>query len=110
MLRFYEGKYVAALLDAFPDIGLDPSKFGKMHGMKRRIMERKRKEGETKGRLLLNFSVRFWEDPRNRRMEFTKLAHSRGFDPLIPTFWYSITCGSLRKYEKVVFICLLLLL
>ena len=47
MLRFYEGKYVAALLDAFPDIELHPSKFGKIHGMNRRIMERKREEGET---------------------------------------------------------------
>jgi len=71
MLKYYKG-YIAALMQLFPDIGLNPLKF------------KKAPQG-------------FWEDQKNRKMMFCHIAHQLGFDPLLPSNWYSVTYSSLRN-------------
>ena len=33
----------------------------------------------------------YWMDPQNRRRLFVELAHTKGFDPMVPKNWRSIT-------------------
>eukprot|EP00026_Physarum_polycephalum_P001044 Phypoly_transcript_01045.p1 GENE.Phypoly_transcript_01045~~Phypoly_transcript_01045.p1 ORF type:complete len:1215 (-),score=190.78 Phypoly_transcript_01045:36-3680(-) len=73
IVQHYKG-YVAALMDLFPNIGLNPAKF------------KKAPQG-------------YWEDEKNRRLMFCDIAHQQNFDPLLPNNWYSVTYSSLRNIK-----------
>eukprot|EP00026_Physarum_polycephalum_P001152 Phypoly_transcript_01153.p1 GENE.Phypoly_transcript_01153~~Phypoly_transcript_01153.p1 ORF type:complete len:800 (+),score=123.64 Phypoly_transcript_01153:87-2486(+) len=65
VLNFYGGSMVKALLTLYPDIGLEKRQFATTRN--------------------------FWQDPNHRRQFFDKLAEKKGFDPLIPDNWYSLS-------------------
>lgn len=44
----------------------------------------------------------FWRDANNRRHFFDQLAKKKGFDPLIPDNWYSLSKATMIS-EKVIF-------
>eukprot|EP00026_Physarum_polycephalum_P000662 Phypoly_transcript_00663.p1 GENE.Phypoly_transcript_00663~~Phypoly_transcript_00663.p1 ORF type:complete len:1097 (+),score=133.55 Phypoly_transcript_00663:927-4217(+) len=65
VLGFYKGSFINALLSLYPSIGLAKLKF--------------------------EFVPReFWRERANRREYFDSLAQVNGFDPLIPSNWYSL--------------------
>eukprot|EP00026_Physarum_polycephalum_P002350 Phypoly_transcript_02356.p1 GENE.Phypoly_transcript_02356~~Phypoly_transcript_02356.p1 ORF type:complete len:908 (+),score=118.97 Phypoly_transcript_02356:113-2836(+) len=74
MLYYYNGKYVAALTNLFPNIGLDPAKF-------------------------VNIPLGYWTDVKNRRALFTHIAQERGFDPFNPSNWYPVSIASLLNVK-----------
>eukprot|EP00026_Physarum_polycephalum_P002043 Phypoly_transcript_02047.p1 GENE.Phypoly_transcript_02047~~Phypoly_transcript_02047.p1 ORF type:complete len:791 (+),score=118.55 Phypoly_transcript_02047:121-2493(+) len=65
MLQYYEGSFGKALLQLFPNIGLDVRKFSKMPS-------------------------RFWEDEKEQKVFFMDLAKQLSFDPLVAENWYSV--------------------
>eukprot|EP00026_Physarum_polycephalum_P001164 Phypoly_transcript_01165.p1 GENE.Phypoly_transcript_01165~~Phypoly_transcript_01165.p1 ORF type:complete len:960 (+),score=125.04 Phypoly_transcript_01165:678-3557(+) len=71
VLALYNKSFIKALLDAFPDIGLDDSRFP-------------------------NISRGYWENVGNRRIFFDNFAKERGFNPLVPTNWYSVSPKSVK--------------
>eukprot|EP00026_Physarum_polycephalum_P002318 Phypoly_transcript_02324.p1 GENE.Phypoly_transcript_02324~~Phypoly_transcript_02324.p1 ORF type:complete len:754 (+),score=90.25 Phypoly_transcript_02324:5-2266(+) len=64
MLHYYKGDHVAALIDLFPDIDLDPSKFS---------------------------AVPNWKDVNSRKELFCEIARQHDFDPYEPVNWYSFS-------------------
>eukprot|EP00026_Physarum_polycephalum_P002930 Phypoly_transcript_02939.p1 GENE.Phypoly_transcript_02939~~Phypoly_transcript_02939.p1 ORF type:complete len:825 (+),score=95.05 Phypoly_transcript_02939:89-2563(+) len=68
----YGGSQQAALLDLFPNIGLERTKFSRA-------------------------SRTYWEDMNNRRTFFDELAMKKGLDPLIPETWYQISLVNISK-------------
>eukprot|EP00026_Physarum_polycephalum_P001092 Phypoly_transcript_01093.p1 GENE.Phypoly_transcript_01093~~Phypoly_transcript_01093.p1 ORF type:complete len:1197 (+),score=192.21 Phypoly_transcript_01093:78-3668(+) len=64
VLLFHGGSLPKALVHAFPDIGLDKTKFAR--------------------------NTENWANPKIRRMYFEDLAKENSFDPLNPENWYSI--------------------
>eukprot|EP00026_Physarum_polycephalum_P001348 Phypoly_transcript_01349.p1 GENE.Phypoly_transcript_01349~~Phypoly_transcript_01349.p1 ORF type:complete len:1107 (+),score=164.22 Phypoly_transcript_01349:191-3322(+) len=73
MLDFYNGSFMAALLDNFPDIGLEKHK--------------------------LHLPKKYWKEEYSRRKFFDGIAKHRGFDPLKPKNWYFITPSIILKYK-----------
>jgi len=69
LLTWYGG-FVGSLMNIFPDIGLDESKF------------------VTKRR-------NYWANEKNRRNFFLEIAAAHKFDPLTPHYWYNIKMGTL---------------
>eukprot|EP00026_Physarum_polycephalum_P001003 Phypoly_transcript_01004.p1 GENE.Phypoly_transcript_01004~~Phypoly_transcript_01004.p1 ORF type:complete len:1224 (-),score=188.92 Phypoly_transcript_01004:75-3746(-) len=65
-LLHYHGSIVKALMEAFPEIGLNESKFA--------IVTRK-----------------YWKDVNNRKLFFTDLAKEKNFDPNSAHNWYSVS-------------------
>eukprot|EP00026_Physarum_polycephalum_P000781 Phypoly_transcript_00782.p1 GENE.Phypoly_transcript_00782~~Phypoly_transcript_00782.p1 ORF type:complete len:944 (+),score=105.33 Phypoly_transcript_00782:1215-4046(+) len=63
---FYRGSVITALLDVYPDIGLDAHKF------------------KTAPR-------NQWANIQTHKKFFSDLASDKGFDPLLPQNWYSLT-------------------
>eukprot|EP00026_Physarum_polycephalum_P002219 Phypoly_transcript_02224.p1 GENE.Phypoly_transcript_02224~~Phypoly_transcript_02224.p1 ORF type:complete len:937 (+),score=116.21 Phypoly_transcript_02224:57-2867(+) len=72
----YQRKYVSALMDLFPELDLNPSKFA-------------------------NIPVGHWEEMANRRKLFIEIARERGFDPLVPSNWYPVSYNSLINVRGV---------
>eukprot|EP00026_Physarum_polycephalum_P000635 Phypoly_transcript_00636.p1 GENE.Phypoly_transcript_00636~~Phypoly_transcript_00636.p1 ORF type:complete len:901 (-),score=99.66 Phypoly_transcript_00636:59-2761(-) len=72
LIRFYNGSYTAALLDLYPDIGLARHKLPVSN---------------------------FWNDLRNQRKFFERVAQKKGFDPLVPSNWYKVTTVDLAEYK-----------
>lgn len=78
-MSHYSGNISNALLQIFPNIGLDISRFGKSHST-------------FLAPLLPIFNhlfVEFWQHPMNRRKFFEKYAKANKFDPLVAENWYS---------------------
>lgn len=46
------------------------------------------------------FVGRYWHNESNRRKVFDDIAASRGFDPLIPSYWYTFSTEDIQN-EKV---------
>eukprot|EP00026_Physarum_polycephalum_P002910 Phypoly_transcript_02919.p1 GENE.Phypoly_transcript_02919~~Phypoly_transcript_02919.p1 ORF type:complete len:813 (+),score=74.97 Phypoly_transcript_02919:109-2547(+) len=65
ILSHYSGSITRALLDVYPDIGLDETQFS----------------------VVLKH---YWGQPLNRRKWFDNYAQRKGFDPLVPENWYNI--------------------
>eukprot|EP00026_Physarum_polycephalum_P001418 Phypoly_transcript_01419.p1 GENE.Phypoly_transcript_01419~~Phypoly_transcript_01419.p1 ORF type:complete len:980 (+),score=139.70 Phypoly_transcript_01419:131-3070(+) len=66
MLEYYEGSVVKALLDVYPNIGLDEEKF-------------------------LITTRQYWQQEQNQRKFFDDFAHKHDFDPLSAASWYTIS-------------------
>eukprot|EP00026_Physarum_polycephalum_P001627 Phypoly_transcript_01629.p1 GENE.Phypoly_transcript_01629~~Phypoly_transcript_01629.p1 ORF type:complete len:1030 (-),score=139.53 Phypoly_transcript_01629:75-3164(-) len=62
-IRYYGHSVSKALIDCFPEIGLEAEKFG--------------------------WVLPDWKEPKNRRAFFEKYAAENGFDPLSPASWYA---------------------
>ena len=95
--QYYGGSYITALLDLFPDIGLQPNKFKSapsMAGWRKR--EGEMGERDTNEMIIENY----WEDQDNAKRFFDDFAKSRGFDPLNPERWYGFIKSDIRN-EKV---------
>eukprot|EP00026_Physarum_polycephalum_P001944 Phypoly_transcript_01947.p1 GENE.Phypoly_transcript_01947~~Phypoly_transcript_01947.p1 ORF type:complete len:919 (+),score=98.36 Phypoly_transcript_01947:138-2894(+) len=74
ILHYHKG-VVPALLDLFPDIGLDARKFHKFPPSK------------------------FWADMRNRKEYLMQFARANLFDPLVPENWYRCNLDKLWAYK-----------
>eukprot|EP00026_Physarum_polycephalum_P002518 Phypoly_transcript_02525.p1 GENE.Phypoly_transcript_02525~~Phypoly_transcript_02525.p1 ORF type:complete len:833 (+),score=92.99 Phypoly_transcript_02525:54-2552(+) len=74
VLTYYKGSYVKALIDLFPNIGLDYSKFS----------------------VLPNGH---WFQAKNQRYLLKTFARSKKFDPLVPENWYSITPDQILSFR-----------
>ena len=96
------GSYVKALFDVFPNIGLIRSRFkSKLPSMQTKMkhqqaidkeqhkVTRYRRIAETK--LLIG---KYWDDTKNQRSFMMSFAQDKGFDPLVPTNWYSVSTES----------------
>jgi len=70
--NYHGGSILTALMDLFPDIGLDKSRFGKAVWSK-------------------------WADAKQRRAFFVRYAKENGFDPLNPEDWYSQSLSNIIK-------------
>jgi hypothetical protein len=91
---YYEKRYVAALMDLFPELDLQPSEF---------IFIPSIMPSEINLFVLIsNLKGNYWESKKNRVALFQKIALERGFDPLIPENWYHVTDLSLL-HRKVLF-------
>jgi hypothetical protein len=62
VLFYHNNNITKALVDLFPNIGLDPAKF---------------------------IYVSYWDKSENRRIFFENYAKKYDFDPLVPKNWYS---------------------
>eukprot|EP00026_Physarum_polycephalum_P002346 Phypoly_transcript_02352.p1 GENE.Phypoly_transcript_02352~~Phypoly_transcript_02352.p1 ORF type:complete len:819 (+),score=94.09 Phypoly_transcript_02352:352-2808(+) len=69
ILRMYKRNLITALVDVYPEIGLDIAKFG------------------------------YWERPSNRKLFFTKYAQQKRFDPLVPENWYNLKKADIIHLE-----------
>jgi len=76
-LAYYNGSFTKALIDVFPEIGLEESNFSFLQ----------------KG---------YWHSVGNRIKLFNSFANKRRFDPLFPHNWYSISSEDLRSFKGFV--------
>ena len=86
-----------ALVDLFPSIGLDSSRFVKCTLASFNIF--------IGTFLILFFVVRKWRDSSNRRKAFEGFAVFYNFDPLVPDNWYHQSSEALFSFK--VFSCLI---
>ena len=96
MLYFYNRSYVRALVELFPNICLDPYKFVNIPRKYCVIDWSLEGIGRKTNKTILGD---YWADLKNRRALFTKIAHERGFDPLLPSNWYPISTASLLNVK-----------
>ena len=98
VLHYYSDSAVKALLDLYPSIGIDPSKFTNVASMFEGEREKKkgdggrervRGEGGRRGGVNQNISGKSWH-ATNIRMYFDQFAARHSFDPLVAGNWYSI--------------------
>lgn len=75
---------MAALLDLYPDIGLEEHKFNTSIYLS--LLTKRKFTKIFKGK-----THKYWNDAANRRKVFDRIAQENGFDPLIPENWYSIS-------------------
>jgi len=61
------------LVDTFPDMHLDPSKF-------------------------IHMPNQVQKSEKEIRLFFDNFARAEGFDPLVPDYWYNVSLPSLQKY------------
>eukprot|EP00026_Physarum_polycephalum_P001864 Phypoly_transcript_01867.p1 GENE.Phypoly_transcript_01867~~Phypoly_transcript_01867.p1 ORF type:complete len:897 (+),score=81.10 Phypoly_transcript_01867:37-2727(+) len=78
-LSFYEGNIPKALMDAFPDIGLEKSR-------------------------LNDIPKNYWKDKKNQRKVIESFAQEKGFDALVPSNWYDRSIRPLLKKKTWNFI------
>lgn len=87
-MKEYNAKLLRALLDIYPDIGLQASKFSRLPGME----------------IILNIFleliivlVNYFHDPKNGRHFLDAFATKRNFDPLIVENWYKIIWADIKR-------------
>lgn len=86
---------VKALIDLFPNIGLDHSKFGNIQSMF---------SFNTPINDVTDLNMaEFWATTENRRKLFENYAKEQGFDPLIPKNWHNININSLLTVKVIIF-------
>eukprot|EP00026_Physarum_polycephalum_P001081 Phypoly_transcript_01082.p1 GENE.Phypoly_transcript_01082~~Phypoly_transcript_01082.p1 ORF type:complete len:1032 (+),score=114.94 Phypoly_transcript_01082:178-3273(+) len=73
VVPYYGGSMKKTLLDVFPDIGFNKSKFGKFD--------------------------KYWADVENQMRFFKQYAAQHGFDPLVPENWYSANLDDLANQK-----------
>eukprot|EP00026_Physarum_polycephalum_P003272 Phypoly_transcript_03282.p1 GENE.Phypoly_transcript_03282~~Phypoly_transcript_03282.p1 ORF type:complete len:817 (+),score=97.02 Phypoly_transcript_03282:362-2452(+) len=72
ILAHYNFSMSKGLQHVFPSIGIEESKF-------------------------FNVPRKFWQDKENRKQLLLKFASAQGFDPLVPTNWYSAKLTSAKR-------------
>ena len=90
------GGYIKAIMYAFPEIGLDETKFQRVPGTRSRLQH------------LLDltfFLVGYYNDINIRRDAFIQFAKANNFDPLLASNWYFSRRKSL--IESVPTLCIL---
>eukprot|EP00026_Physarum_polycephalum_P002439 Phypoly_transcript_02445.p1 GENE.Phypoly_transcript_02445~~Phypoly_transcript_02445.p1 ORF type:complete len:904 (+),score=143.32 Phypoly_transcript_02445:44-2755(+) len=68
----YNSKYIVALMDLFPELNLDPTKFTRV-------------------------PLGYWQKSVNRRAVFLDIAKKGNFDPLVLSNWYNISSRSFKR-------------
>jgi len=79
VLEYYGGSFAKALLQLYPDIGLDRTRF-------------------------MALPNGYWASEQNRKGFFDAFAKEEGFDPLVPGNWYKValkTVKAKRGFESV---------
>eukprot|EP00026_Physarum_polycephalum_P001681 Phypoly_transcript_01683.p1 GENE.Phypoly_transcript_01683~~Phypoly_transcript_01683.p1 ORF type:complete len:579 (-),score=69.05 Phypoly_transcript_01683:50-1786(-) len=108
--RYYGGSLKRGLLDMFPDIGLEESKFASRHNFKvrrRKMMPGTQKYPKIRIDLedvfpdLKSVPVGHWKSVENRRAVFIAVAQRQKFDPLVASNWYSVSHSSLRHLSII---------
>jgi len=74
VLRYYNNSHIPALLDLYPDLGLDKLKFRQV-------------------------SKNYWMNVDNRLKFFMRFANEKGFEPLVPENWYSMSVRKIRSIK-----------
>ena len=78
ILKYHKGSMAQALVDIFPDIGLDRSVF--YRGIRRILLKKE---------ICIDlFGTGFYSEVGNQRKFFENYAKQHGFDPLKPENWY----------------------
>jgi hypothetical protein len=82
--KHYSGNTVKALLDVFPNIGLDESCFT-----------------ETCMQVIVSYSLfdGNLDDIGIRRKFFIEFASQKGSNALLPEFWYNVSENSIRNHK-----------
>jgi len=75
VLQYYSGNLAHALMDVFPNIGLEESKFIFTQG-------------------------NYWQDTQNKLEFFETFAKKKHFDPLVAENWYTISHQELRYFAR----------
>lgn len=83
----YNSSVVNALLDTYPDIGLEVSEFEKKPSMSHDLLRT----------ALIIVTGGYWDDEKNRKQFFDKFASKMGFDPLHPENWYTVTAENITE-------------
>lgn len=76
----YYSSTIQALMDSFPNIGMDPSKFPVVPSMFFGVVQD----------FVLIVTGSYWQNPNNRKKFFLEIAEENNFDPLDPNAWYSL--------------------
>lgn len=90
MLYYYNESFVDALIDLYPNLGLEKHKFHFMQSIK---------SGKIL-RFLTFMAGNHWSSSANRRGFMDSLAKKFGFEPLVPENWYSVPINAVTD-EKV---------
>jgi hypothetical protein len=45
------------------------------------------------------YTGKFWADSKNQREFMLSFAREKGFDPLLPANWYSVSTGSFLAFK-----------
>lgn len=90
MLSYYDGSLSKALLEIYPDIGLQKSQF-KFTSMFPGIAINK--DIITIINIILLDET--WKDPNNRKQFFIEFANQNNFDYGVPENWYNISQSSI---------------
>lgn len=89
VLQYYQGNYVEALVQNFPQLRLDATKF-------------------SIPSIILTFSYcalltfdtgSYWLEKANQKWFFEKFAEKWKFNPLVPQNWYSITLPAINAQQ-----------
>lgn len=80
ILSSYRGSVKRAIIDLFPEIGLDPSKFTTLPC----------KFGVLFVAVAYCIVDNYWFEMANRRKFLVDFAKHKGFDPLVPENWYPL--------------------
>lgn len=91
-MAFYSGSMVNAAIDLFPEIGLDRSKFAQLPSMIIICVV------ICYIRLKM-FVEGFWQEMGNRRKYLEDYAKEKGFNPLNPDPWYSVSLADFMSYK-----------
>ena len=103
MLQYHKRSLRNALLDLFPDIGLDRTKLTRISCPPLSLSHLPAPSCTS----FFNLFVASWQDPSTRRKFFEDIAHLNGFDPLKAENWYQ-QLSSLVLSIKVFFVSVLL--
>lgn len=87
-LDYYGRNHAKALLDVFPDIGLDEQKFRVKNSMSKGVFA-----------IPYSFEGSYWNNRENRKHFFDLFAENRNFDPLVAGNWYKISKLAITKEQ-----------
>ena len=103
MLAYHRKSFIRAIVNLYPNIGLDRTKFSILPCMSNSSFSlptlcSPSLSALVKCSLLICwlYSAGYWSDARNRRHFFDTLAHKHNFDPLLRNNWYQMSKDSFQ--------------
>lgn len=88
LARHFSSSYIKAVLELYPNIGLDEAKFNRAPSMSSRVF-----------RCLLNYLLANYWTKANIKKFFNNFANARNFDPRDPSNWYQFTYRDITQSE-----------
>ena len=107
-MSHYGGCHITALMNVFPDVGLDVSKFSirpcmyssfKVETTHLPCFSSHPSIPYPPLTPFSSFVVRYWQSEANRRQFFMEFAERKAFDALVADYWYSITKKDLQDVK-----------